>query len=86
MVYLALAWLTARLLAAETKTLSTPVIRLTAIIFSSFFGLSDEIHQAFVPARDASAADFAADVTGSIAGSFIYFYIYAKKTKRKFIK
>lgn len=85
-IYLLLAFLTARLITAETKMISIHAIRLIAIIFSSGFGLSDEIHQAFVPVRDASPADFAADVTGSIAGAFLYLDIFVKKKTRPFTK
>ena len=70
-VYLRLALLTARLLADETKGVPLSMIRLRAIIFSSLYALSDEIHQAFFPERDASVADLAADMAGCIAGAVI---------------
>jgi len=51
-----------------------PVIRriLLAIIFSSLYGISDEIHQHFVPGRTADLFDAAADTLGSICGAFVY--------------
>ena len=32
------------------------------------YGLSDEVHQSFVPGRDASAADWGADIIGAALG------------------
>ena len=45
---------------------------LLAIIFSSLYGISDEIHQYFVPGRTADSYDAVADMLGSICGAFIY--------------
>ncbi len=42
---------------------------LIAWIISTVYGLSDEIHQSFVPGREASLADFLADSTGSFIGA-----------------
>ena len=46
------------------------------IFFGAFlaflYGLTDEIHQYFVPGRDASALDAMADGTGAMIGSFMY--------------
>ena len=41
----------------------------SAIILASIYGLSDEIHQAFVPFRDSSWLDWLADVVGSSIGA-----------------
>lgn len=45
---------------------------LASIVLSTLFGLSDEIHQYFVPGRDASALDLLADFLGSAAGAAAY--------------
>jgi VanZ family protein len=42
------------------------------IIIVSLYGLSDEIHQAFVPSRQASWADWVADVLGGICGTLFF--------------
>jgi VanZ family protein len=46
------------------------------IFFGAFlaflYGVTDEIHQYFVPGRDASALDVMADGAGAMIGSFIY--------------
>lgn len=38
---------------------------LWVVLLCAFYGLSDEIHQSFVPGRDSSALDLAADVVGA---------------------
>jgi len=40
-----------------------------AILTASAFGLTDEMHQAFVPLRDASWQDWLADTIGAIIGA-----------------
>ncbi len=40
-----------------------------SILFSGLYGLSDEVHQSFVPGRSAEAADAAADFMGGIFGA-----------------
>lgn len=71
-VYAFLAFLCARDLTAEKQSWSAVKIKIISIVFASAFGLSDEIHQAFVPDRCASFFDFLADCGGSIFGSFLY--------------
>jgi VanZ family protein len=36
------------------------------------YGITDEIHQMFVPGRIASVADILADITGGMLGAWIY--------------
>jgi VanZ family protein len=43
-----------------------------SILSAGLFGLSDEIHQYFVPARNADLWDFIADMIGSLSGVFLY--------------
>jgi len=78
-VYAFLALLAARDLKAEKPLWSPVKIKITAIFFASLFGLSDEIHQAFVPERCASALDILADFTGSIAGCLFYLKFLSRK-------
>lgn len=45
-----------------------------AILATSAYGASDEIHQSFVPGRDSTLGDLSADIVGSFAGvSLAYF-------------
>jgi VanZ family protein len=45
---------------------------LLSMISASLYGISDEIHQSFVPYRDGSLMDVIADVLGAICGVCIY--------------
>ena len=42
-----------------------------AFLLACIYGISDEIHQFFVPGRYASLGDVIADAVGALAGSFI---------------
>ena len=53
-----------------------------SIIASGLYGLSDEIHQHFVPCRTADFMDFLADIIGSICGVFIYQMLYPHRPKK----
>ena len=82
-VYGLLAFMSARWLAMEMKNRSIAAIKTAAIVFACLYGLSDEIHQAFVPARQASVFDFLADVLGSFSGVYLYFNFFLKKFTQK---
>ncbi len=43
-----------------------------AVIVAFLYGISDELHQIFVPGRTASIFDALFDLIGSIFGSYIY--------------
>lgn len=57
----------------------TPLISLAAAIFSAFYGLTDEIHQAFVPYRSATLIDAIKDVTGVLLSFLVVKYMYFEK-------
>ena len=40
-----------------------------AIVTASVYGLTDEVHQAFVPLREASWQDWLADTMGAVIGA-----------------
>ena len=42
---------------------------LLAIVFTSLYGISDEVHQAFVPFRESSWLDWVADTIGGAIGA-----------------
>jgi VanZ family protein len=42
------------------------------ILLSSLYGISDEVHQSFVPFRTADAFDAVMDIIGSIVGAYAY--------------
>jgi VanZ family protein len=52
---------------------------LLSIGSATLYGISDEIHQYFVPFRQADILDALADATGSICGVAIFYYWQVKK-------
>ena len=48
------------------------LVMILSILLSSLYGISDEIHQHFVPFRNADFMDALADMIGSVGG--VYFY------------
>jgi VanZ family protein len=45
---------------------------LLSIVSASLYGISDEIHQYFIPFRDASLFDVIADILGAVCGVYLY--------------
>lgn len=45
---------------------------LAAIVITTAYGVTDELHQAAVPGRHATASDVAKDLAGAVAGSLAY--------------
>jgi len=54
--------------------LSVPRAALIAILLVAAYGASDEWHQSFVPDRDASLADWFADILGGSLAQLIHWY------------
>jgi len=48
------------------------LVLILSVLFSFFYGISDEIHQYFVPYRNADLMDVLADLLGSIMGIYLY--------------
>ncbi|MCG8568167.1 MAG: VanZ family protein [Desulfobacterales bacterium] len=72
LAYGILAVLTARNMAGERPHWSPWAIGIFAVLFTTAFGLSDEIHQSFVPQRHASVLDLVADFFGACAGAWAH--------------
>ena len=45
-----------------------------AVVIAFLYGISDEIHQAFVPGRTADLFDALSDLIGASIGSYIYYW------------
>lgn len=50
--------------------------KLLAVLGTSLYGISDELHQLFVPGREFSIFDIVADTIGGIVGTFVYSKYY----------
>ena len=48
------------------------LLLVVSILSAALYGLSDEIHQYFVPARNAELWDLIADIVGSVGGAVLY--------------
>ena len=57
-----------------------PVLRWAPVLFAGLYGISDEIHQYFVPGRTFSYLDMVADVLGAAAAQAICLYYFRKTT------
>jgi VanZ family protein len=53
------------------------LVMILSILLSSLYGISDEIHQYFVPFRNADLMDVFADMLGSIIGVYIFQSLYS---------
>lgn len=73
--YAVLGWLCA---AASSRTWPSASAWRTvsfAVFVAALWGMSDEIHQAFVPGRSSELADVAADALGSLVGALAWRWI-----------
>ena len=56
---------------------------LASLLLASLYGISDEIHQFFVPVRSADIMDAAADVGGSIVGVLVWQLVISRRRRQK---
>lgn len=59
----------------------TEKVLIVVFIFGLLYGMSDEIHQLFVPGREFSLWDWAADIMGLIVGHWIAKHWIHRKLK-----
>jgi len=52
-----------------------------SMVSASLYGISDEIHQHFVPYREADFFDAVADILGAICGVYVYQFWQIRKKK-----
>ena len=67
------------------RTLRAPLKTIIGGVFSAgvLLGILDEVHQIFVPGRNADARDAAADAAGVILGLAMYRLIFRKRQPEK---
>ncbi len=53
---------------------------LWSVALTVLFGMSDEIHQAFVPGRSADVLDLAADAVGALLGATVRLFVLSRWT------
>lgn len=73
--YAPFGWLTVKAFMPATAIGFT-----ASLVFSMAYAATDEIHQAFVPGREASLMDWIADDVGISVSFFIYYYKSFKRT------
>ena len=70
-LYAGLGFLTARCL-ARTRGMKTLSFCIFATLFALAYGITDEIHQRFVPGRLPELGDIVADTVGGLVGALLY--------------
>lgn len=73
-VYAGLGMLLCRFLANHLRR-SAPAAMLIAVTLATLYGLSDEIHQSFVPGRFTEAGDFTADAVGAVMAVVLWYLL-----------
>ena len=59
------------------------LLTLLSVISATLYGISDEIHQSFVPFRSAEITDVIADFFGSVCGVWLYhLWMISRRDKR----
>ncbi len=56
---------------------------LLSVVSASLYGVSDEIHQSFVPFRNAEIADVVADFFGAVCGVYLYHLLVVSRMNRR---
>jgi VanZ family protein len=69
--YLVLGLLLGRAVAGGVKRRLTTAGAFAVVGLCTLYGITDEIHQSFVPGRDASAGDVAKDFAGGAIAAFV---------------
>lgn len=69
--YMVLSILFVRALAGGLPARITPATALLAVVLTTAYGATDEIHQMYVPGRFADWNDLAADALGAVLGALV---------------
>ncbi|MGD1971825.1 MAG: VanZ family protein [Desulfobacterales bacterium] len=60
------------------------MLMLLSALSATLYGISDEIHQSFVPFREAEVADVIADTIGAFSGVYLYQLLLANRIKKPY--
>jgi len=59
---------------------------LISVVSASLYGISDEIHQSFVPFREAEVADVIADMLGAAIGVLLYQLLVVSRIEKPYVR
>ena len=76
--YVPLGYLCARAFRGSARHRAT-----LGLLAAAVFGVSDEFHQSFIPGRESSLWDWAADLTGSAVGASLLFWSARRRERKK---
>ena len=62
------------------------MLMLLSMVSASLYGISDEIHQSFVPFREAEVADAIADIIGAVSGVLLYQLLVVSRIEKPFVR
>lgn len=83
-LYAGLAALLVRARAGGWRQPVTPVVALTATLVATLYGISDELHQHYVPPRQVEVNDLLADALGAgLTSGVLYTWSRAADAKRR---
>ena len=57
-----------------------------SVVSASLYGISDEIHQSFVPFREAEVADVIADILGAASGVLLYQLLVVSRIEKPYVR
>ena len=63
-----------------------PMLMLLSVVSASLYGISDEIHQSFVPFREAEVADVIADMLGAASGVLLYQLLVVSRIEKPYVR
>jgi len=62
------------------------MLMLLSVVSASLYGISDEIHQSFVPFREAEVADVIADMLGAAIGVLLYQLLVVSRIEKPYVR
>jgi len=78
-LYGGLGLIICRFLANDLRR-SAPAAMIVACALTMLYGLSDEIHQSFVPGRNVSVSDFISNTTGAVLAVLFWYFAMRPRT------